>query len=101
MPISHFNLPPLETYLSVLEILKIKLKGIGITMENCLKSRYFSALIKVVIDIRGTSVMFVKGMCISTLWSFQNQCHVNTLQVHVPQNICKIYFLHRISRTRF
>ena len=27
----------------------------------------------VVIDIRGASVMFVIRMCISTLWSFQNQ----------------------------
>ena len=23
--------------------------------------------------------MFVKGMCISMLWSFQSQCRVNTL----------------------
>ena len=81
MPVSHFNLPPLETYLSVLEILIIKNEKVGITMENCLKSRYFSALMRVVVDIRGTSVMFVKGMCISTLWSFQNQCHVNTLML--------------------
>ena len=27
----------------------------------------------VAIDIRGASVMFVIGMCISMLWSFQNQ----------------------------
>ena len=58
MPISHFNLPPLETYLSVLEILIIKNEKAGI-MENCLKSRYFSAFIKGVIDIRGTSELYV------------------------------------------
>ena len=81
MPVSHFNLPPLETYLFVLEILIIKNEKVGITMENCLKSRYFSALMRVAVDIRGTSVMFVKRMCISTLWSFQNQCHVNTLML--------------------
>ena len=25
--------------------------------------------------------MFVRGMCISTLLSFQNQCHVNTFML--------------------
>ena len=29
-------------------------------------------------DIRGESVMFARGVCISTFRSFQNQCHVNT-----------------------
>ena len=47
-------------------------------MENCQKSRFCSALKRGAIDIRDASVMFVRGMCISTLWSFQNQCRVNT-----------------------
>ena len=48
-------------------------------MENCRKSRFCSALKKGCNRyIRGASVMFVRRMCISTLWSFQNQCRVNT-----------------------
>ena len=30
------------------------------------------------VDIRGESVMFVRGVYISTLWYFHNQCRVNT-----------------------
>ena len=81
MPISHFNLPPSETHLSILEILTKKNEKVGIAIENCQKSTYFSALKKVAIDIRSASVMFVKGMCISMLWSFQNRCRVTTFML--------------------
>ena len=50
-------------------------------MEKCQKSRYSSVLKKVAIDVRGVSVMFVRGACIYMLWSFQNKCHVNTLML--------------------
>ena len=39
-------------------------------MENCQRVDFVLHL-KVVIDIMDVSVMFVRGMCISTLWSFQ------------------------------
>ena len=51
-------------------------------MENCQKNKYSSTFKKFAIDIRGASVMFVRGIFISSLWSFQNdqnQCPVNTL----------------------
>ena len=35
MPVSHFNWPPSEKYLSVLEIFIKKNEKVGITMENC------------------------------------------------------------------
>ena len=38
----------------------------------------FALHLKVATGISDASVMFVRGMCISTLWSFQNQCRVNT-----------------------
>ena len=35
MPLSHFNLLSIETYLSVFEILIKKNEKVSITMENC------------------------------------------------------------------
>ena len=40
-------------------------------MENCQKSRLEQRTDFVVINIRGASVMFVRGMCISTLDLFK------------------------------
>ena len=35
--------------------------------------------------------MFVRGMCISTLWSFQNQCRIQKY-FHVGRNLSLIHF---------
>ena len=65
-------------------------------MENCQKVD-FALHLKVAIDTRDASVIVVRGICISTLWSFQNQCYVNS---HVRSNLGLIgfeYFLGKNS----
>ena len=60
------------------------------TIENLQRSRYSSALKKVAVDIRGASVMFVRGMCISTLWSFSKS--MSCKYFHVRSNLRLIDF---------
>ena len=70
-------------------------------MENGQKNRYSSALEKVTIDIRGASVMFLRGMCISTLWSFQNQCRVNTFMLEtIVFDWFKTFFWKKLSMVK-
>ena len=50
----------------------------------------FALILKVAIDIRGASVMLVRRMCISTLWSSQNQCRAILYKGHYTEILsCK------------